>query len=389
MPADALVDVGVVGGGVVGLATALALAETGVGRVVVYERSGLNSGASGVQPGGVRQQWSTAPNVALARESLDFFASLPDRVGSTAEASSFDAAALRFTPCGYVFAASSAETLSDLERTVGIQNALGVPSRVISEVELAEAVPGITSERFLGAAVCDEDGYFDQPQTVVEAVAAAARAAGVEIEIAEVRSLQPAGTSWLLQLADGSHAQAGAVVVAAHIDTVELLRPLGIVLPMLAEDRFLFLSEPVHERLLEPLFVAVDWHFAAKHLASGRVLASDLTAAGGGPDDGDGWRRSIRRAIAELVPLLSYVTFPILVRGIYDMTPDAQPIVGAVPGQANLWLACGFNGRGFMLAPAIGKRLARVIAGDRDALVSELGLERFDRAPAEPEGQVV
>ena len=41
------------------------------------------------------------------------------------------------------------------------------------------------------------------------------------------------------------------------------------------------------------------------------------------------------------------------VSGAYDVTPDRQPILGAVPGHERLFLAAGFSGHGFMIAPAI------------------------------------
>ena len=61
---------------------------------------------------------------------------------------------------------------------------------------------------------------------------------------------------------------------------MRLVAPLGVDLPIGLEPRHLFLSEPIGERLLEPLVVASERRFAAKQLQSGRVLASDLGATG-------------------------------------------------------------------------------------------------------------
>ena len=74
------IDAAVVGAGIVGLSTALHLAERGAGRIIVYERAGIGAGASGVQPGGVRQQWSTRLNCAMARDSLAFYSQLRERL---------------------------------------------------------------------------------------------------------------------------------------------------------------------------------------------------------------------------------------------------------------------------------------------------------------------
>ena len=68
--------------------------------------------------------------------------------------------------------------------------------------------------------------------------------------------------------------------MAVDGETRTLLEPLGVDLPVLPEDRYLFLSDPIEERLLDPLVVAPELAFAAKQLADGRVLASDLSGRG-------------------------------------------------------------------------------------------------------------
>jgi sarcosine oxidase subunit beta len=65
-------------------------------------------------------------------------------------------------------------------------------------------------------------------------------------------------------------------------------------------------------------------------------------------------------------------------------------VLGSVPEREGLWLAAGFSGHGFMMAPAVGRRLAAAIAGDppHPSLV-ELSLNRFNGAALVPEMQVV
>jgi sarcosine oxidase subunit beta len=154
--------------------------------------------------------------------------------------------------------------------------------------------------------------------------------------------------------------------------------PLGVDVPIEAEPRHIFLSSPIRERLLEPLVVSSERAIAAKQLANGRVLAGDLRGTG------DAWRGKL----AELLPILSYVTFPVRAGGIYDVTPDHQPLVGELhPG---LWLAAGFSGHGFMLAPAIAHRLAGAVAGDaHDELLSPFAPGRFARGDLDHERQIV
>jgi len=352
-------DVAVVGAGVVGLAIARELKGRGA-RVAVFERSGVGAGASGVQPGGVRQQWGTPVACRLARESAAFWADADERLGSPVP--------LGFRACGYLFVAHTEATLARFAENVAVQNAEGVPSRVVSPGEAAELVPGLLTDGLAGGAWCAEDGYFDRPRSVVEAFGR-----GLDIRIGAIESLEPR--------------PADAVVVAAGAETADLLRPLGVELPIEREERYLFLSEPIRERLLEPLVVSAERRFAAKQLGDGRVLASDLGARG---DEAgrETWRANVRAGIEELLPALAYVSFPVLVRGEYDVTPDHQPLFGRVDD--GLYVAAGFSGHGFMIAPAVARIVADAVLGaPPDGALAILDVARFAENRPVPEPQLV
>ncbi len=110
----------VVGAGVSGLSIAFHLLERGLGPVTVIDRTGVAAGASGVQPGGVRQQWSTRASCLMARESHAFYSDLSERLGVPVAA--------RFDACGYLFLADTEETLGRLAANVSVQQEAGVPS---------------------------------------------------------------------------------------------------------------------------------------------------------------------------------------------------------------------------------------------------------------------
>ena len=349
----------IVGAGIVGLAVARELQARGA-EVVVLERSGVGAGASGVQPGGVRQQWGTRVACRLARESVAFWRGADERLSSRVP--------LTLRRGGYLFVARSDATLARLAENVRVQNEEGIPSVIVSPGDAAELVPGLRQDTILGGAWCGEDGYFDRPQSVVEAFAA-----GLEIRHEEVGSIRRDGAGWAV---DGSVFD--AVVVAAGVESRALLAPLGIELPVTPEERYLFFSNPIEERLLEPLVVAPELAFAAKHLADGRVLASDLAGQS---------RAKLRTGIEELVPRLEYVSFSLLVPGSYDVTPDHQPILGAVAD--GLHVACGFSGHGFMIAPAVGRIVAGAVLGEHDDVLDVLGVDRFASGRLVPEPQLV
>ena len=360
-------DVVVVGAGIVGLSIAFHLSQHGASATVV-DRAGIGAGASGLQPGGVRQQWGTRVNCTLARESMRFYADAHDRLQMRVDPG--------FRACGYLFLAHSEHALARMRESVELQNELGIGSRIVGADEAAALVPGLDVTTVLGGAWAADDGYFDRPQSLVEAFGALA-----DVRVDDVLEVRARG---VVRLAHGGDMHAGAVVVAAGADTARLLPEL----PIWPERRYLFFSEPIPERLLEPLVVSAERRFAAKQLGDGRVLASDLGARGEPDVELEGWRVNVRSGFEELLPQLVFVALPTLVGGVYDVTPDRQPILGRA--HERVWVAAGFNGRGFMLAPAVGRMIAEsVVEGRDDSALGVLDPARFDERRAVPEPQVV
>lgn len=371
--------VAIVGAGITGLSIALQLAEGGAD-VVVHERTGVGAEASGVQPGGVRQQWSTRVNCLLARESAAFYGEVAERLQARTQP--------RLEPCGYVFLAHSAARRDGLAADVALQNELGIPSVLLGPEAVEALLPGVAVSEVTAASFCQEDGYFDQPQAVVEAFAEACRRLGVAIEHSTVRRLVERPDGWTLECDGADAVSADAVVVAAGYDAPSLLAAVGVALPIEKEARYLLLSDPITERLLEPLVVSTERHFAAKHLRSGRVLASDL-AADGDPEEGaPAWRAHVKASVQRFLPVLEYVTYPIVVEGFYDVTPDHQPLIAEV--ESGLWVAAGFSGHGFMIAPAVGRIVSEaLLAGRLDPALESFALDRFARGSHAPELQIV
>ena len=120
------------------------------------------------------------------------------------------------------------------------------------------------------------------------------------------------------------------------------------------------------------------------------MLASDLSAIAAGDGDVETMRRHVRQAAVQLFPRFEYVALPLLVRGVYDVTPDRQAIVGPVPGHEGLYVAAGFSGHGFMMAPEIGRGVAAMVLGEPPGeTLAHLRPDRFETGTLVHEWAVV
>jgi sarcosine oxidase subunit beta len=93
--------------------------------------------------------------------------------------------------------------------------------------------------------------------------------------------------------------------------------------------------------------------------------------------------------VQQRLPRLAFVSYPTLVHGVYDVTPDHQPVLGPVPGHDGLHVAAGFSGHGFMIAPAVARIVADGVTGTLDPVLDVLGVARFAAGRLVPEPQLV
>src|SRR5688500_266126 len=160
----------VIGGGVMGLSTGHHLARRGVRDVVLLDKGALGSGSTCRAAGGVRAQFSDPVNIALGARSLETFRDFPARFGQEID----------FHQVGYLFLLSSPEAVTTFEANVALQNALGVPSRMITAGEAGRLSPLISTEGLLAAAYSPADGHCT-PEAVVLGYASAARREGATL----------------------------------------------------------------------------------------------------------------------------------------------------------------------------------------------------------------
>ena len=345
----------VAGSGAIGASVAYHLALLGADDVVVADRGELCGGSTSRAMGGVRQQFSTAAEVILARESIAFLAALGPRF---------------FRQVGYLFVATTEEGLAGLEERLQLQRELGVPVERVDP----SVVAGLETTDVLGATCCWSDGVADPPAVARELLRLA-----VELGV-EVREHVPAQ--------DVDH---DVLVIACGPWSPELAATVGVDLPIRPLCRQLLETAPLPglpDELPMVIEVETGFHF--------RRRGDRLLLAMGDPTPRWTFDTTVDESLipdrverlAHRYPPAASATVERSWAGLYDMTPDAHPIVGLVAD--GVYAACGFSGHGFMQSPAVGRALAEQILGREPSVdLSPYALERFELGAAFPERLVL
>jgi len=345
----------VAGSGAVGASVAYHLALLGADDVVVAERGELVSGSTSRAMGGVRQQFSTAEEVILARESIDFLA----RLGPSL-----------FRQVGYLFLATTEEGLAALEERRALQNELGVP---VERVD-ASVVRGLAVDDVLGATCCWSDGVAD-PGGVAREVLRLAQARGVVVR-PNTRA---------------EDVERDVLVIACGPWSPELGATVGVELPIRPLCRQLLETSPV-EGLPDELPMVIEAETGFHFRRRGERLVVAMTD----PEPRWTFETTVDESVfpdrlerlALRYPPAAEATIANAWAGLYDMTPDAHPIVGRIAD--GVYAACGFSGHGFMQSPAVGRAVAELILRGESSLdLSPYALERFDAGAVFPEHVVL
>jgi sarcosine oxidase, subunit beta len=344
----------VAGAGAIGASVAYHLASLGARDVVLADQGRVAGGATSKAMGGVRQQFSTAAEVRLAQASIRFFEELGPPL---------------FDQVGYVFLATTEEGLEGLEERRILQEELGVPVERVDP----SYVEGLRTDDVLGAAVCHTDGTADPPAVTRELVR---RATKLGVEVRE-------GT-------DAETLEADLLVVACGPWSAELAAARGVELPVRPLCRQLLATTELElsERLPMVLEAETSFHF--------RRRGNRLVLAMVDPEPRWGFDEVVDESLFDdrlarlrhRYPAAAEATIADAWAGLYDMTPDAHPILGEVAG--GVYAACGFSGHGFMQSPAVGRALAEEILGVTPSLdLSPYRLSRFEEDASFPETLVL
>lgn len=381
LPSEA--DVVIIGGGVMGLSSAYHLASSGVERVVVLERGSLGEGSTARAAGGVRAVFSDEVNIELGKHSLDTFERFQ---------ADFDQQ-IDLHEVGYLFLLDNEEHIEAFARNAELQNALGVDSRMISIAEAKELSPLIGTEGLKGALWSPRAGHCT-PEAVVQGYARGARAAGATI-------LTDTPATGMLMEADqilgvhtpGGTIQTSTVMCAAGAWSKDVGSWAGLDLPVEPLRRQILVTEAVPDLRPDTPFTidfssSLYFHNEGTGLLVGMSESEDSWGFDTKRDDA--WLPAVAEAMELRIPSVVDVGIQSGWAGLYEITPDHNALIGRSQQVPGFLYACGFSGHGFLMGPAIGE-VVRDLYLDRSPFidVSGLAVERFDRAAARPELNII
>jgi len=378
-----------------GASVAYHLTRLGITDVVLIEREAqLGAGSTGLNAGGVRHQFSTEQNIRLSIESIEALERFEEELG----------ASIDLHQDGYLFLLSREADVEMFRSSVDLQRRLNVLVEWLTPGEAARLAPGLSVDGVLSATYCARDGIAD-PNGVTTGFARAARAAGVEI----VRGTEVTGVNIARGRVAGVRTTSGpinakVVVNAAGAWAGQVGLMAGLDVPVTPLRRHIFMAQPAHgttwddaphrgkvpaTRILVIDF-ATSFYF---HREGGRLLFGM-----GDPAEEPGFDTTVRwdflpevvEAGVARLPALADAAVSHAWAGLYEMTPDAMPIIGPAAGCDGFYVIAGFSGHGFQHSPAAGRVLADLIAGRDPGLdLSPFAWDRFTAGTPTPERHFV
>jgi len=369
-------DVIVIGGGVLGASIAFHLAERGVG-VTLIEKGSVASGPTGRSCGIIRQHYSHPITIRMALDSLRFFENFEERIGAPCD----------FRKTGYLLAAGP-EMVDTMTANVALQQSLGVNTRMVSVEELRELEPGVATEGIVGAAYEADSGYAD-PYATTAALVNRAEELGAEIltgtKVSEI--LVEDGVAQGVVTNEG-RIDAGKVVLATGPWSPRMARALGVELPITPCRVQVCLFNRAEELVHDQVFIDAPLGVYTRPEGEDLMLVGSVETdeAEAGVEDPDHYQRvadfdAVSRYSEQLIqrfPLMDKGSFLNGYASLYDVTPDWQPILDAMPGFDNLYCCAGSSGHGFKLAPAIGDMMATLVTAGKTP-EDDINFFAFDR----------
>jgi sarcosine oxidase subunit beta len=366
-------DVVIIGGGVMGASTAYHLALKGCRNVVLLEReSFFGIQATGKCAGGIRYQFGTEINVRLSLLSLPMLDRFEEELGQPID--------LRY--CGYLFLLTDEKDVAVFRQNVEMQHRLGVQTEWLEPAQIAELAPLLNLEGVLAGTFHARDGLAD-PNSVTQGYVAKARRLGARLLTdVEVTGMRVEGGR--VQSVATTHGDVATPVVvnAAGPWAGVVGRMAGVDIPIVPVRRQIVVTAPLPAIPPDFPFVidfaqSLYFHHEGPGILTGMSNPNQPVSFDQAVDQE--WELVHLEAAMQRLPILEQAGLASRWAGLYEVSPDAHPILGHIPQVEGFYCIGGFSGHGFQHGPACGLLLAEeILDGKAHTLdISSLDLDRF------------
>jgi sarcosine oxidase, subunit beta len=360
-------EVVIIGGGIVGCAAAYYLAQRGAD-VLLLERRGIGSGASGRSGGGVRQSARATEELPLALASVALFPTLSDEL-------SLD---LEYTQAGNLRLVEIADHVRPMQLDIARQQELGLDLRWLAAEDVREMVPALGPDSVFGASFCPTDGHANPFRLVTGFYQAAGRAGARALTGQQVLTLQQSDSGHALVQTADRLIRADTVIIAAGPGSLALCLPLGFDLPLVTMCYESMITEALPPAFAQmfgvgngDLFFRQTRH-GGVHFGGGTIECGEVEKT---------THKNLKLAVAHITQLLPMLREVALLRtwgGLDPSTPDGLPIIDRL--NENMLLATGFCGHGLAIGPVVGRYLAQWLAEkEKPAVLAPFHHDRFQR----------
>ncbi|KVL88691.1 NAD(P)/FAD-dependent oxidoreductase [Burkholderia stagnalis] len=371
----------VIGAGVIGASVAHHLASLGAGSVLVLERGMIGTGTTSQSSGLLRTHYSVRHNVELARASWWAFNNFAEYVGD-------DEASCGLVKCGYMICAPDGDKLEPLRASLDVQRAMGIEVEMLDRQAAQARLP---IARFDDAALIgfEPEAGFADAYLVATSFAKSARRRGVKIlEGTTVTGVLREGRRVVGVDTTAGRFTCGTLISTQNIWTPELSGWIDVPLPVMPERHTVLALEcdahysfkmPAFKDLGSPGMLYYRSYGGSQMLVSEGVVGETLNV----PETEQGdisldYVAEVGAQVAERFPAYETAGLASSWTGVYDVTPDWNPVLGNVGDIDGLVVGFGFSGHGFKLSPGIGKLLAQHALGlPTDVSLAPYALERF------------
>jgi len=362
----------IIGAGMVGASVAFHLTRLGEKDVFILEKSYVSSGSTGRCAGGIRQQWSTRNNVRLAMRSVEWFKRMREDTGMDVE----------YKQGGYLILSFDEKEAEEFAENVKMQKEEGLEVEVLTPRQVKRRFPYVNVEGVKLATFCPTDGHANPHLANFAYIRRSVENGARLFTKTEVKEIDVSNGTVKGVWTNAGYIECEVVINAAGPWSKDVGEMVGIDLPTESYRHQILVTEPL-ENMMDPMIISFSGNFYIRQTRHGSFLMGQ-----GDKDERPGINRKVTtKFLLEMVNKMSR-RFPFLrnlrvIRqwsGEYNMSPDAQPIVGLSENVSGYFYAVGFSGHGFMVAPAVGEAIAEwiVFGKPKSVDVSQLSLDLRD-----------